>query len=374
MPTWPRSSGWCGTPRAWTSLTTSTALWRGASNAAWRFAASTVWKNIAGISNRTARKPPSCARTVSSPLPLSFGNRRVFEELKRTVFPALVENRAPADPIRIWVPGCASGEEAYSIAICLKEFLDETGANFPWKSSLPISARRPLKRPAPASTRVGALSHVSPQRLARFFTPVERSYQIASSIRDVCVFARHNVAQDTPFSKLDLISCCNLADLPWRRITAQGLVDPALRPQAERLPDPRSLGECRREFRLVSPVGQESQDLFHAAGRRVRRPCRPGMASRTEDRAVIREKVTAQRSGLDVQREADRLMLAEYAPPGVIVDANLSIVQVRGRTAPYLEISPGEPTNNLLKMACEGLIAGHWQGVPHRSETHMAAR
>ena len=82
--------------------------------------------------------------------------------------------------------------------------------HFRSRFSPPISAKRRSKRPAPASYTGAALAHVSPQRLARFFTRTERGYQIAKSIRDVCVFARHNVAQDPPFSKLDLISCCNV--------------------------------------------------------------------------------------------------------------------------------------------------------------------
>jgi two-component system CheB/CheR fusion protein len=88
----------------------------------------------------------------------------------------------------------------------------------------------------------------------------------------------------------------------------------------------------------------------------------------------VRERIAESRTGLDVQREADRLMLAEYAPPGAIVDDNLNIIQVRGRMGPYLEISPGEPTNNLLKLAREGLIAGLGKAVKTARQTHAAAK
>ena len=139
-----------------------------------------------------------------------FREPAVFEELKKRVFPALVENRGPEDSIRIWVPGCATGEEAYSIAICLTEFLDEAGKSLPFEIfGTDISETAVEKARAGAYTGA-ALAHVSPQRLERFFTRTERGYQIAKTIRDVCVFARHNVAQDPPFSRLDLISCCNV--------------------------------------------------------------------------------------------------------------------------------------------------------------------
>jgi len=139
-----------------------------------------------------------------------FREPGVFEELKKTVFPALVENRAHGDPIRIWVPGCASGEEAYSIAISLMEFLAETGASFPVEIFATDISQVAIEKARAGIYAEGSTAHVSPQRLARFFTRTDRGYQVAASIREVCVFARHNVAQDTPFSKLDLISCCNL--------------------------------------------------------------------------------------------------------------------------------------------------------------------
>ena len=151
-----------------------------------------------------------------------FREPALFDELKRLVFPALVENRSPLDPIRIWVPGCASGEEAYSIAICLTEFFDDTKVHFPIEIFATDLSETAIEK-ARAGTYVGgALAHISPQRLARFFVRSERGYQVGKDIRDMCVFARHNLAQDPPFSKLDLISCCNvliyLGDVLQRKV------------------------------------------------------------------------------------------------------------------------------------------------------------
>ena len=126
------------------------------------------------------------------------------------MFPALVENRKLEDPIRIWVPGCATGEEAYSIAICLMEFLDEAGMSVPFEIFATDISAAAIEQARAGIYTDAALAHVSPQRLARFFTQTDRGYQIAKIIRDACVFARHNVAQDPPFSRLDLVSCCNV--------------------------------------------------------------------------------------------------------------------------------------------------------------------
>ena len=95
---------------------------------------------------------------------------------------------------------------------------------------------------------------------------------------------------------------------------------------------------------------------------------------RAEGRVDLRERIAEGRAGLDVQREADRLVLAEHGPPGAVIDDEMNIVQVRGRTAPYLELSPGEPTQNLLKLAREGLIAGLGKAIRTARQTNAAAR
>src|ERR1017187_8658664 len=148
----------------------------------------------------------SCFITVTA----FFREAAVFEALKKRVFPALVENRGPQDPIRIWVPGCATGEEAYSIAICLMEFLEEAKLSLPFEVFATDISGTAIEKARAGSYSGLALAHVSPQRLARFFTTTERGHQIAKIVRDVCVFARHTAEQDPPFSKLDLISCCNV--------------------------------------------------------------------------------------------------------------------------------------------------------------------
>ena len=139
-----------------------------------------------------------------------FREPAVFEELKKSVFPALVENRGPDDPLRIWVPGCSTGEEAYSIAICLMEFLEVRKLSLGFEIFATDISEAAIEKARAATYTGAALAHVSPQRLARFFTKTERAHQIAKAIRDVCVFARHNVTKDPPFSRLDLVSCCNV--------------------------------------------------------------------------------------------------------------------------------------------------------------------
>jgi two-component system CheB/CheR fusion protein len=302
-----------------------------------------------------------------------FREPAVFEELKKLVFPALIENRVPEDPIRIWVPGCASGEEAYSIAICLMEFFDEAKVHFPIEIFATDLSETAIEKARSGTYAGGALAHVSPQRLARFFVRSDRGYEIAKDVRDMCVFARHNLAQDPAFSKLDLISCCNvliyLGDVLQRKVWST--LQYALKPKGFLVLGPsESIGGLSDSFHQV----EKSHKIYclRAAASTPTLPLSEGR--RTESRVDLRERVAGSGTALDVQREADRLALAEYAPPGVIVDDQMNIVEVRGRTAPYLELSPGEPTQNLLKLAREGLIAGLGKAIRTARRTNAVAQ
>jgi len=295
----------------------------------------------------------NCFITVTS----FFREPAVFDELKDRVFPALVKDRAAADPLRIWVAGCASGEEAYSIAICLTEFLDETKADFPFEIFATDISEGAIEKARAGIYAGAAIAHVSPRRLERFFNRSDRGYQVAKIIRDTCVFARHNLAQDPPFSNLDLVSCCNvliyLGDVLQRQVWST--LHYALKPCGFLILGPsESIGTLSDSFHQVENAHQIYQMRATASTAAVPR----GESRQLEGRVAPRERTAGTRTGPEVLREADRLVLAEHGPPGAIIDSELNIVQVRGRTAPYLELSPGAPTRNLLKLAREGLIAG----------------
>ncbi|HZK13693.1 MAG TPA: CheR family methyltransferase, partial [Desulfobaccales bacterium] len=139
-----------------------------------------------------------------------FREPEAFEALKDLVFPAITRDRSPDDPIRIWVPGCASGEEAYSIAISLLEILGDMSANFPVQVFATDVDDRVISQARAGFYMEAALADVSPERLRRFFVKGSGGYQVSKTIREMCVFARQNLIKDPPFSHLDLISCRNL--------------------------------------------------------------------------------------------------------------------------------------------------------------------
>ena len=140
-----------------------------------------------------------------------FREPESFEALKECVFPAILESRSQDTPIRIWVPGCSTGQEAYSLAIALLEFLDQQ----PVRPAIQIFATDLSENGSLVKARLGVYSDnieaaVSPERLHRFFSKEQATYRIHKSVRDLCVFARQNVAADPPFSHIDLISCRNV--------------------------------------------------------------------------------------------------------------------------------------------------------------------
>jgi two-component system CheB/CheR fusion protein len=311
----------------------------------------------------------SCLITVTQ----FFREPEVFEELKKKVFPALVDNRPPEDPIRIWAPGCATGEEAYSIAICLTEFLEEAKLSVPFEVFATDISEAAIEKARAATYAPAALAHVSPHRLARFFTHSEHGYQIAKTIRDACVFAKHNVGQDPPFSKLDLISCCNvliyLGAVLQRKVLS--ILRYALKPTGFLVLGPsESVGPLSDWFHQVDKT-HKIYSMRPAAGGPAPRLSE---GRRAEVRVDPRRRIGEGRAGTEVLQEADRLVLAEHSPPGVVIDNDLNIVQVRGRTAPYLEISPGEPTRSLLRMAREGLIAGIGKAIQTARKNNAAAK
>ncbi|MBK8200777.1 MAG: hypothetical protein IPK68_00105 [Bdellovibrionales bacterium] len=139
-----------------------------------------------------------------------FRDPESFEVLKNHVFPALVKNRPLGAAIRIWVPGCSTGEEVYSIAISLIEFLNETGAQYPIQIFATDISEKVIQKARLGIYPKSISKHVTKKRLDSFFDKVEGDYKIHKRIRDVCLFSTHDVTSDPPFAKLDLISCRNV--------------------------------------------------------------------------------------------------------------------------------------------------------------------
>lgn len=289
-----------------------------------------------------------------------FRDPATFQTLEREILPRLVAAKTADSPIRVWVPGCSTGEEVYSLAICLLEFL--TGRALPTPIQM-FGTDINAKAIAYARTGIyppGALGTLSPARLDSFFSPVSGSYQIRKAVRDLCVFAQHNLLKDPPFSRLDLLSCQNV--LIYLGPVAQKKVwttfHYALAPHGVLLLGPsEALGTVSD---LFASAGEHKRQLYVKKAGSVR-PLVAGDARRPTRETVpdpgkegnSMEQEEGQRE-FDLSHETDRL-LASFAPASVVIDAEMEILHFRGDTSPFLEPAPGRASLNLFKMAKSGL-------------------
>lgn len=287
-----------------------------------------------------------------------FREEEAFDALVKVALPDLLADRRPAAPLRAWVAGCSSGEEVYSLAMRLTEALEEVDRPQPITIFATDVDSEVLARAREGIYSADAIRTISPERLHRFFVSTETGYQVKKSIRELCVFARHDVTSDPPFSRLDLVLCRNL--LIYLRSTAQARVIPlfhfALNPGGFLLlGSSESVGRFSDLFALLDGKNM----LYRRKATTARLPPDFGQPRLrpTEDGLLVRGRTPPQTCE-DPQSEADRLVLSRYGPCGVIVDPRLEIVQFRGHTGRYLEPSPGEAAFHLLRMARPVLLPG----------------
>jgi two-component system CheB/CheR fusion protein len=290
-----------------------------------------------------------------------FRDPAAWEQLQAEVIPGLSALRSPGQALRVWVPACSTGEEAYSLAIVFKEALERL--KLAKSHAIQIFATD-LDADAVAKAREAVFpaniaADVSAERLDRFFVQLEHGYQVAKPIRDMVVFAQQNIMMDPPFTKLDLLSCRNL--LIYLTQELQKKLIPLFHyslnsggflflGNAETIGGFRDLfapldGKSRLYRRLdpaVRPEPVEFPSSFTAA-----------LSSRSDALTPPLPKVNTPAPNL--RTLADELLLQRYSPPAVLVNARGDILYISGRTGKYLEPAAGKINWNLLAMAREGL-------------------
>ena len=306
-----------------------------------------------------------------------FRNPAVFDALKTRVFPALLKNRFAEIPLRIWAAGCSSGEETYSLAIALLEFLGDRASPIPIQifgsdvNEVGINKARNGLYPE------NIQGDVSPDRLRRFFTKVEGGYRINKNVRDMCIFAQHNLLADPPFSQMDLICCRNVLiylEAPLQK-NVVSLFHYALKPHGLLLlGNAESVGVMTNLFALedrANKIYERRSTVARAAagfftGRHLER-IEPGATPA----AVAREPSW---NAAEAQKEFDRHLLQQFAPAAVFIDDALEVVHSRGNIDPYLKFSSGRPTLSILKMAREGLQSELRNAITRAKKGHITVR
>jgi two-component system CheB/CheR fusion protein len=306
-----------------------------------------------------------------------FRDPGAFDVLRRKVFPTLMNGRSAKDPIRVWAPGCSTGEEAYSIAMSLFEFAGKTSAPLPLQIFATDASASAIAKARTGRFPESITAEVSPERLRRFFVKPDGVYQVSKLLRDTVVFAEQDLTADPPFSRLDLISCRNVLMYftPELQKRVLPLFHYALKPNGFLLLGAaESVGTFTELFTLVD----KKHRIYAKRPAPARLPLGTALGIRATDPHTGAANAT-NRSGdrddtLGLQKTADRLVLTRYAPPGVIVNRDFEVLHFRGHTGAYLEPAPGAASHHLLRMAREGLVVELRAALAQAKRTGAPAR
>jgi two-component system CheB/CheR fusion protein len=293
-----------------------------------------------------------------------FREPEAFKLLQSRVFPQIVANKKPGEPIRIWVPGCSTGEEVYSLAIALLEFLGDRASSTPIQAFGTDISEAAIEKARSGTYLESSMQEVSATRQRRFFTKFEGGYRVSKNLREMCIFARQDLTKDPPFSRIDLISCRNvliyMGSALQKRVVA-------------------SFHYALREggFLLVgkSEALTTHADLFVLADRKGHVYSKKASASRAapEFSTIGYEKIphvlpAHEEPVFDALKEADRLVWQRFSHAGLVLNDNLDILHFRGETGRYVAPSSGKASLNALRMVKDELK------TELRSAIHLARR
>lgn len=295
-----------------------------------------------------------------------FRDPKAFTALCESVFPNILKDKNDANPLRIWVAGCSTGEEPYSMAICLSEYLGDKVVDY----KIQIFATD-ISEKSISKARIGIYSKkdmggLSAHQVEKYFTKINGGYHINKSIRDMCVFACHNFLKDPPFAKMNLISCRNVLIYMETFLQKKALTTFHY-----------ALNENGYLLLGNSETTAPAAELFAANGKSEKiytRKSVPGKflhlsSGKTESISKGSGDTVKKEPGRDdFQRSADEVVIAKFSPSGVVVNEELEIVQFRGLTGAWLEPSPGKPNLNVLKMI-KPALAFELRNALHKAKT-----
>lgn len=297
-----------------------------------------------------------------------------MEYLRKTVLPQLLKGKSTDDQIRIWIPACSTGEEAYSLAILLTEIQEESGIKVPiqiFGTDLSEVAITKARLGVYSPTDVADMADI---RISKFFVRTENNnYRVHKRIRDLCVFAQHNVFKDPPFSRLDLVSCCNFfiyldnvlqqkcAALFYYALNSNGYL---VLGKSETISSggQQLFSQVEKRFKVYKKKSNASPKVMAEINYRLPAPEIAEVAERK--RAVV--EIQPEIAGLE--KTVDDILYAKYIPAAVVINHEMEILQFRGSTNLFLEPSRGKASFNLMKMARPGLTFD-LRNIIHKAQT-----
>jgi two-component system, chemotaxis family, CheB/CheR fusion protein len=306
-----------------------------------------------------------------------FRDPEAFELLKTKVFHTISQNKSAEFPIRIWVAGCSTGEEVYSIAICLLEFLAQRVTQPPIQIFATDISDLAIDKARSGIYTENQMVEVSPERRSRFFHAVEGGYHISKAVRELCVFARQDLGSDPPFSNVDLISCRNV--LIYLDSSLQKRIMPifhySLNPTGFLLlGTSESTGQYSdlfslidKKYRIYTKKPSTAQHTFSFTPSSY-----PIKTSNSISAALAsRQSVTAPAEDLELQKKVDRLIFDRYAPVGVVVDDKMQVLQLRGEIDRYLKLVAGVANFNLFNLVRSELLNDLRTAIYQAQHNHL---
>lgn len=278
----------------------------------------------------------------------------MFEELEHSVFPRLLKSKTEDEPLRIWVAGCATGEEVYSIAITLFEALNVNSTNRNNTNRIQIFAsdisENAIQKARTGKYSSGELQNLSEEQLRYYFTRTDGYYKIVKSIRDTLVFTVHNFLKDPPFRSIDLISCRNVFIYldPFLQKKVLSTFHYALNENGMFL-----MGKSETTGKttdLFTPIFKKAKIFSRKAGLGRFEPATIG-AKKQPKKLLDQAPTTPSIGKTDFKKNAVSILISDYTPASIIVDEHYEIVYINGSIEPFVAPSKGRPTHELMKTA-----------------------
>lgn len=285
-----------------------------------------------------------------------FRDIKCFDALKKKILPKLLKDTPSNHPLRIWVVGCATGEEVYSVAISLFELAGKTLS----PKNIQIFATD-ISETVIQHARTGIYpesihTKISKGRLQKFFEKTATGYRIQKAIREICLFSIHDVTKDPPFSKIDFICCRNLLiyfDAPLQKYILS-IFHYALNPNGFLwLGSSESTGQSTL-FNIIDKKNKLFSRVNSHIAAKFPFPLNFYTSEKIEPTKKIPEKI---QDVTHVQRETDRITSSLYGPPAVVVNSEMEIVLIKGNTTPYLQLNPGHASFHLFKMVRPEIVS-----------------
>ncbi len=283
-----------------------------------------------------------------------FRDGAFWESLRVNVLPALLQDRPVDKPLRVWCAGCSTGEEAYSLAITILEYLSDHKIDAQVQIFGTDASDQSIETARIAAYPETLVGEISPERLRRYFVKVDRGYLVSKRVRDICIFARQNIATDPPFSHVDILSCRNVMIYFNQALQRQVMLTfhYALETSGYML---LGMSEGLRDYGDVFNTVDRKHKIYLKTGASMTMHFEPPHSHAITQaaggsRPPIVEIANVAWPESDLQRAADRIVLARFGPPGLIIDERMNVLQSRGQSSQYMDITPGAVSWNLLRV------------------------